>query len=78
MIRKHTISKVWQDKEILFKDPETGEIHLKPGVHRKNYNDWINPDELETHINITELRVRKTTENMIKLDLLQINEEDNE
>lgn len=59
MIGKHTISKIWKDHEILFKDPETGEIHLKPGVHRKNYGDWINPYRLESHINLMDLKKRQ-------------------
>ena len=56
--RTKTISKNFYDYEILFKD-ENGDIHLKPGVKRKSYGDSIDPDQLETHINYVELKIRK-------------------
>lgn len=63
--RKQTISKVYFDDEILFKDPDNGDIHLKAGVVRQNYNTHIKPDELESHINYWDLGMRKM-ENKIK------------
>ncbi len=53
-----TISKHFSNDEILYV-ADNGDIHLKPGVHRLRYNDFINPDEMESHINETELGVRK-------------------
>ncbi len=72
---KHTMSKIWKDSEILFKDLETGEIHLKPGVHRKNYGDWINPYKLESHINTMEMSVRKMQQRVEELGINQTIEE---
>lgn len=63
--RKKTISKHYFDDEIQFKDPETGDIHLKAGVHRQHYNTHQKPDELESHINYWELSMRKL-ENKVK------------
>lgn len=57
--RLKTMSKVFFDDEILFKDPETGEIHLKDGVTRQHYNTHIRPDQLESHINYWELGMRR-------------------
>lgn len=56
--RAQTISKVYFDDEILFKD-DNGDIHLKDGVTRQNYNTHIRGDELESHINYWELGMRK-------------------
>ena len=50
-------SKYFFDDEIERID-ELG-IHLKPGVHRQHYNDFIRPDNLESHINYIELGMRK-------------------
>lgn len=55
--RLKTMSKRFYDDEILHID-ELG-IHLKPGVHRQHYNDYIRPDTLESHINYIELGMRK-------------------
>lgn len=57
--RAKTISKNFYDDEIQYKDPETGEIHLKAGVHRQHYNTHQKPDELESHINYWEAGMRK-------------------
>lgn len=67
MPRLRTISKHFDDSEILFKDPITGDLHLKEGVKRRRYNDDINPDTLESHINTIELNYRKTMEKLNKL-----------
>ncbi len=75
MIKTYTISKTWADQEILFKDPETNEIHLKPGVHRKNYGDWINPNKLESHINSMELNMKKMQQRVEELGINQTIEE---
>lgn len=50
-------SKYFYDDEIEYID-ELG-LHLKPGVHRLNYNTHIKPDELETHINEIDLKIQK-------------------
>lgn len=74
--RLRTKSKIWYDDEIDF--IVDGEVHLKPGVHRKNYGDWINPEEMEGHINMSEYKARKTFEKMQELDIIQIIEENYE
>lgn len=53
-----TISKNFKDEEILFV-AENGDIHLKPCVHRLKYKDFINPDEMESHINEEDLKTVK-------------------
>lgn len=65
--RKQTISKVFYDDEILYKDPDTGAIVLKAGVTRQHYNTHIRPDELESHINYYELGMRKLEENLKRI-----------
>lgn len=69
-MRERTQSKFFYDDEI--ERIVDGEIYLKPGVHRKRYNDWINPEELEGHLNMTEYKARKTIEMMEELDMLNI------
>lgn len=75
MIKTYNQSKIWPDQEILFKDKETGEIHLKPGVHRKNYGDWINPYKLESHINLVELSIKKMQQRQEELGITLIENE---
>ena len=58
MKRTKTISKNWFDDEILFKDPVTGDIHLKEGVTRLKYKPLIDPELEESYINPDELAVR--------------------
>ena len=55
--RLKTMSKVYFNDEISHID-DLG-IHLKPGVHRLKYNDFIHPDDMESHINEVELGSRK-------------------
>lgn len=62
MDRLKTISKHFYDDEVLFKDSVTGDIHLKAGVHRLSYNDHIDPNKLESHINQEEIVYRKQLE----------------
>ena len=61
--RLKTISKNYYDDEILFKDGITGELYLKAGVHRLHYNDHIDPNKLENHINQEEIVYRKQLDN---------------
>ncbi len=75
MNKNKTISKNFFDQEILYKDKETGEIHLHPGVHRLNYGDWINPNKLESHINTMEMSVRKMQQKIEELGINQTIEE---
>lgn len=59
--REKTLSKNYYDDEILFKDPDTGDIHLKPGVKRCHYpTDDLN--KLESHINYWDLANTKITQ----------------
>ena len=58
--RKRTISRHFFDDEILFKDPTTGDLHLKEGVTRLKYNTLIDPYLLESHINEDELNERNS------------------
>ncbi len=44
------ISKKFKNKEIIGRLPD-GSLYLKMGVKRKKYNDSIDPDQLESHIN---------------------------
>jgi len=55
-----TISKHFDDSEIIGRLPN-GDLYLQPGVKRLKY-DSQDPNELETHINYTELTVRKITD----------------
>lgn len=43
-------SKNFKQKEIIGRLPD-GSLYLKMGVTRKRYNDSIDPEELESHIN---------------------------
>lgn len=54
--RTKTISKIFFDDEILFKD-ENGDIHLKEGVHRLNYPVLTNENDIQ--INHIDLAVRR-------------------
>ena len=53
--RKRTISKHFFDDEILFKDPSTGDLHLKEGVTRLKYRPLVDPSLEESYINEDEL-----------------------
>lgn len=55
MKREKTISKQYFNDEILFKDPDTGDIHLKPGVKRLHYPTEDVENKLESHINYWDL-----------------------
>lgn len=61
--RLKTISKNYFDDEILFKDPVSGDIHLKEGVTRLKYTPVLDPSLVESYINEDELNER----NSIKL-----------
>lgn len=71
--RAKTISKVYFDDEIDYRDEATGDLHLKAGVTRQHYNTHIRPDELESHINYWDLSMRKL-DNTIK-QVLDLNNE---
>jgi len=75
-VRLRTKSKIWYDDEIDF--IVDGDVHLKPGVHRKHYGDWIDPEDMEGHINMTEYKVRKSLERLQELDIINITEEEYE
>lgn len=49
-MEKSVESKNYKQKEIIGRLPD-GSLYLKMGVKRKKYNDSIDPDELESHIN---------------------------
>ncbi len=59
-MEERTISKHFDDSEIICRLPN-GDLYLKEGVKRLKY-DSQDPNELETHINYTELTVRKVEE----------------
>ncbi len=52
------LSKNFRNDEIKYID-SNGDIHLKDGVHRLDYNTHIKPDELESHLNEIDLKVQK-------------------
>ena len=58
--RKRTISKHFFDDEILFKDPTTGDIHLKEGVTRLKYTPVLDPSLVESYINEDELNEKNS------------------
>ena len=58
--RKRTISKHFFDDEILFKDPTTGDIHLKEGVTRLKYTPVLDPSLAESYINEDELNEKNS------------------
>lgn len=60
-----TISKHFDDSEIIGRLPN-GDLILKPGVKRLKYNDNIDPDLLEDHINNEELVARGIAERLIE------------
>ena len=70
-----TISKHFKDEEILFV-AENGDIHLKPCVHRLKYKDFINPDEMESHINEEDLKTVKLISEIKKQSEVDNNESD--
>lgn len=70
-----TISKNFKDEEILFKAPN-GDIHLKPCVHRLKYKDFINPDDMESHINEEDLKIVKLISEIKKQSEVDNNESD--
>lgn len=59
--RTKTYSKYYFDDEIVGKDKK-GVIHLKPGITRKFYNDSIDPNKLESHINYELIAAQKAEE----------------
>lgn len=68
--RKKTMSVHYYDDEIIFKDPENGDLHLKEGVKRMNYTSLradkassINVYESDAKIN-KELKERLGTDNI--------------
>lgn len=72
-----TISKHFDDSEIIGRLPN-GDLVLKPGVKRLKYNDSIDPDLLETHINDVDLKVQKTKEKIEEQGLFITGGETNE
>lgn len=62
------ISKSFDNNEIIGRLPN-GDLILKPGVKRLKYNDGIDPDLLEDHINHIELKVRETEQRIKDLGL---------
>jgi hypothetical protein len=56
--RSKTISKNFYDDEIIGKT-EAGDLILKIGVKRLNYDDHIDPDQLESHINYSALSAER-------------------
>jgi len=56
--RQKTISKNFYDDEIIGRTEE-GDLILKMGVKRLKYDDDIDPDQLESHINYTALSVER-------------------
>ena len=52
------MSKNFKEKEIIGRLPD-GSLYLKMGVTRKRYNDSIDPDELESHINYDLINFQK-------------------
>jgi hypothetical protein len=58
--RPKTISKNYFDDEILFKDPITGDLHLKEGVTRLQYRPVIDPYLEESYINQDEFAARRS------------------
>lgn len=59
-----TKSKNFKDHEIRGILPD-GSIYLKTGVKRKNYNDSIDPNSLESHLN-QELLIMKSWEDFYR------------
>jgi hypothetical protein len=51
-------SKNFKPKEIIGRLPD-GSLYLKMGVKRKKYNDSIDPEELESHINYDLINFQK-------------------
>lgn len=68
--REKTISKHYWDDEIIGVEPN-GDIHLAPGVHRQNYGDWINPYDLESHINLIDINRQRIKRRGQELDIIQ-------
>ena len=56
--RQKTISKNFYDDEIIGK-LDNGDLVLKMGVKRLKYDDDIDPDTLESHINYTALSAER-------------------
>ena len=56
--RQKTISKNFYDDEIIGRTEE-GDLILKMGVKRLKYDDDIDPDQLESHINYTALSAER-------------------
>jgi hypothetical protein len=52
------LSKNFKNSEIKYID-SNGDIHLKDGVHRLQYNTHIDPYQLESHLNEIDLKVQK-------------------
>ena len=62
MERLKTMSKHFYDDEILFKDPETGDIHLLIGVRRKTFDKTDEDLTSEEYINYEALQVSRLKE----------------
>jgi len=78
--RLKTISKHFYDDEVLFKDPTTGDLHLKEGVTRLKYRPVLDPFLgtmlEESYINPEELELRRRETLAIKLGLDEYTTED--
>ena len=75
--RTKTISKSFRDDEILFKDPITGDLHLKEGVTRLKYQPLLDPQLNESYLNFEDLAIKRQQRIEEQLGLNQDNYEDN-
>lgn len=58
-MKEKRLSKHFKNDQIKYVDPSNGDIHLNDGVHKLNYATYIDPFELESHINEIDLKVQK-------------------
>ncbi len=75
--KARTISKHFDDCEILFKDPITGDLHLKEGVTRLKYQPLLDPQLTESYLNFEDLAIKRQQQIEEQLGLNQDNYEDN-
>ncbi len=71
MKREKTISSKYFDDQILYKDPETGDLHLKIGVRKRNYSSYMSYENMD-QINYTELQYRKIMNRLEELTNINI------
>ena len=73
MKRTKNLSKHFFDDEILFKDPITGDIHLKEGVTRLKYQPLLDPQLNESYLNFEDLAIKRQNRIEEQLGLNQDN-----